>query len=475
MKFKIENGPHIKGQDSTSKIMMRLLIALMPIVCYAIFKNTILVYFATKATIIEALHPVFMILTGVLTSLISEILYIKFILKNTNTLTFKELSKSFAFIPGLFLALVLPVNTPLWLVAIGAISASIIGKMIFGGFGQNIFNPALVGYLLISSSYSVLIGNYFNLYELDTIASATPLTNLSDLSYYGTYEMVVGNYGTLFNFLSGTIPGALGEVSKILIIFAFIYLVITKTIKWKIPVLYVSTVFFMTYIIGSVAGLDMWYPVFHILSGGLLFGAVFMATDPVTSPTTSNGQILYGISLGIMTVIFRFLTSYPEGVMTSILLMNLFVPVFDKIGLKMRNNKDKNNISYILIFLLISLVVILISNNILTAKNNVNQEEVNKVKIISIEKINNKTKYVLQSKGWDEIKAEVEVIDKEIKSIIITDNSGETQWNEIEKANYIYKLIANQNNIDDLDAISGSTKTSEGLKNIVKKVKMEEK
>lgn len=471
MKFFKENGPHIKSDDSTSKIMIRLLIALTPIICFAIFKNSIIVYYYTDATILEAMHPVFMILVSVLTSFVSEFLYFKLLLKNSFRDTLYEISRSFTIIPGLFLALVLPPNIPLWLVAFGSFCASILGKMIFGGFGQNIFNPALIGYLFISASYPALMGSSLNLYELDTLAGATPLSNLSTLNYYGTYENIVGSYGTLLNFFSGMIPGTIGETCKLLIIIAFVYLALTKTIKWLIPVMYVLVAFIMTYFIGSVAGLDTWYPLFHILSGGLLFGAVFMATDPVTSPKTTIGQIFYGVSLGILTILLRFKTSYPEGVMTSILFMNMLVPLFDKIGLYFKYNIKRIWTITVVFISLITFLSLNIGNQVLSAKEGSNKTEADeKVKIVETSTEGNKTIYSVTSKAWGVIKANVEVIDGEIKSIIITDSSGETQWNEIEKNNYVYKAITNQKDIDNLDAVSGSTISSNGIKNIVRKV-----
>lgn len=471
MKFFKENGPHIKSEDTTSKIMTRLLIALAPIICFVIFKNSMLVYYYTDATALEAFHPVLMILTAMLTSCISEFLYFKIILKKSFRESLFEKDRSFALIPGLLLALVLPPNVPLWLVAFGAFCASILGKMIYGGFGQNIFNPALIGYLLISASYPSLMGSALNLYELDTLGGATPLSNLASLNYYGTYESIVAPYGTLLNFFSGTIPGAIGETSKLLIIIAFIYLAITKTIKWIIPVMYVGITFIMTYFISNIVGLDIWYPLFHILSGGLLFGAVFMATDPVTSPKTTIGQIFYGASLGILTVLLRFKTSYPEGVMTSILFMNMLVPLFDKIGLYFKYNV-KRIWTIILVFIgIITLLVFNITSSINETKNgSVKNEADEKVKIIETKTEGNKTTYSVTSKAWGVIKANVEVIDGEIKSIIVTDSSGETQWNEIEKNNYVYEVIANQKDIDNLDAVSGSTISSNGIKNIVRKV-----
>ncbi len=474
MKFIKENGPHIKNSDTTSKIMTRFLISLIPIVCFVIFKNTVLVYFFTSETLISVLHPIFMIIVGVLTSFISELLWFKLVNKTNIKTSFLELYRSFSIIPGLLLALVLPINTPLWIVAFGAFCGTIIGKMLYGGFGQNIFNPALIGYLFISVSYNALLGSPLNAYELDTLAGATPLTNLTSLNYFGTYDSIVGSYGTLLNFFSGTIPGTLGEVSKLLILIAFIYLVITKTIKWRIPTTYVTTVFVVTWIIGNSLGLGIWYPLFHILSGGLLFGAVFMATDPVTSPLTPIGQVLHGISLGLLTVVIRFLTPYPEGVMTSILFMNMLVPLFDKIGVRLRYNIKRIYIP-ILIYLVITILLIInIISNINNNKTNGIDDVGNKVKIIEIKKDGNKKIYNVTSKGWGTIKAEVEVVDKEIKSIIVTDKKDETQWNELEKVDYIYKVITNQKDINKLDAVSGSTFSSEAIKNIIKKVLSEE-
>lgn len=475
MKFKKENGPHIKSEDTTSKIMTRLLIALAPIICFAIFKNSMLVYYYTDATVMEALRPVFMMTSAIITSYISELLYFKFILKNTWKESLFEIDRSFTIIPGLLLSLVLPPNIPIWLVVFGTFCANILGKMLYGGFGQNIFNPALIGYLIISASYSSLMGSHLNLYELDTLAGATPLSNLTSLNYYGTYEQVVGSFGSLMNFFSGTIPGALGETSKLLIIIAFIYLVITKTIKWRIPVMYVGVTFIMTLIIGNNIDIGPWYSLFHILSGGLLFGAVFMATDPVTSPITPIGQTFYGISLGLLTVALRFLTPYPEGVMTSILFMNMLVPLFDKIGLYFKYNFKKIWILILTFIILIILLIFNISDNINESKKGSTSSGLDdKVTIVEVKNEGNKKIYSVTSKGWGVIKANVEVVDGEIKSIIITDSSGETQWSEIEKNNYIYQVIDNQKDIDNLDAVSGSTVSSNGLKNIVKKIMEEE-
>ena len=464
MKFNVQNGPHIKNNNDTLSVMMRLLISLMPIICFSIFKNIIIPLTKNTTFTFDILNPIFMIMAGITTSYITEVLYCKFIIKENGPIAYAN--KSYAIIPGFFVALLLPLNTPIWVVIFGAFCGTFIGKLLNGGFGQNIFNPALIGYLLISVSYGSLLGGYLNSYEIDAIGGATPLTNLASLNYISEYSNIVGNYGSLFNFLIGMIPGGLGEVSKILIIFSFIYLTITKTIKWRIPVFYVSTVFVLTYIIGSYFDLGLWYPLFHILSGGLLFGAVFMSTDPVTSPITSTGQIFYGISLGILTVLLRFLTPYPEGVMTSILFMNLLVFLFDKYGIKIKYNFKRLYIYIILFLIICSLSVFLIINN-LSSKSD---KELDSVKIINKEVINNNNKYTITSTGWGTIKGEVITENKKIKSINILDSTSETEWPKIEENNYIDVIIEKQDTIDEVDSISGCTYTSNGLKNIVKKV-----
>ena len=230
----------------------------------------------------------------------------------------------------MFLSLILPLHTPIYILVIGSAIASI-SKIIFGGFGKNLFNPALVGYLVIILFFSSILttSNYFNQYELDTISKPTPLTNASMVTGIGSYDELVKPYGDLSNFFIGTIPGSFVETSALLCLVAYIFLSLTKTIKWRIPLVYIITVFVLTLGIGRLLDQDIYYPIFHILSGGLMFGSIFMATDPVTSCVTPIGQVLQGILLGIITVIFRF--TGVEGVAFSILIVNPIVIFLDKL------------------------------------------------------------------------------------------------------------------------------------------------
>ena len=320
-------GPFIKDNNRTQKMMNHLLMALTPIILFAFLKNGLLPYKKGYTNIYGMIYPLIFILVPTISTFLFEIIF--------GLITRKKIKDSYSTISGLFLGLILPLNTPLLIVILGTLISSIIGKIIFRVSGKNILNPALVGRLFIITIFAATItsnGGYLNPHEINTITTSTPLTNASLVDGLGTYETLVKPYGRLLNIFIGNVPGAVGETSVLLCLLAFIYLTYFKVIKWKIPVTYILTVFAITYVIGGSNDLGIWYPLFQIFTGGLMFGAVFMATDPVTSPTTPIGQILYGIFLGILTVIFRYLTPFPEATMVSILIMNMLVMVLDNIG-----------------------------------------------------------------------------------------------------------------------------------------------
>lgn len=440
-------GPFIRTKNNTDKIYNNLLIALIPIILFSFYKNGIIPFINNKTDIIGLYYPLIFILVGSLSSYLIEKIYCKI---------FKKESYASIF-PGLFITLVLPINTPIEILIFGCFIGVIVGKMLYGGFGNNIFNPGLIGCVFILSSYSSIImnnGGYLNSYEVDSITSATPLSNV--VEGIGTYDTLVQPYGDLSNFFIGLIPGSVGETSSLLCLLGLIYLGLTKTIKIKIPVLYISTVFILTYIIGLFNGLGIWYPLFQILSGGLMFGAVYMATDPVTSPVTSLGQIIYGICLGILTVIMRYLTIYPEGVLTSILIMNMFVFILDKIGLK-----DKNYIKKIVISL--SVLVLITIPVILKINDSFNNTSDNDFKIVEKKKLDNITTYVATQKGFKgNIKAKIKIENNKVIEYEILE-CNDDYLNIVEKNNYIDTLIKNP----EVDTISGATRTSGAIKKLL--------
>lgn len=456
-------GPFIKSKNKTSKMMMHVMVALLPIILFGFYKNGILPYLHGKTDVWGMLYPlIFIILGGTFTYFIEKF-FARFTLKKKNSELKAYMHSSFSILPGVFLSLILPVNTPLWVLFFGSFIAIVLGKIVYGGFGNNIFNPALLGGLFVLTIYSSVIikcGGYLNSYEVDTISSATPLSNVATVEGIGTYDTLVSPYGTLWDFFVGFIPGTIGETSALLCIVAFIYLSITKVIKRKIPMIYVGTVFIITWFIGRMNGLDIWYPLFQIFSGGLLFGAVFMATDPVTSPTTPIGQVLYAISLGILTVVFRYMTPAPEGVLTSILTMNMFVPMLDTFGSYARGKV----LHYSTVFIIITFFGLEITYNIGKSYQTTSNEDPNFNILEKVEE-NGKNIYRVTQKGnGGLIEAKFTVKDNTIIEIeIISQNETPSYYKLLEDANYIDKLIGNKN-LEEVDTVSGATISSKALK-----------
>ena len=449
-------GPFIKSENSTNKMMSRVIIALFPIIVFSFYKNGILCY--DGEDIYTLFKPLIIIGFSTLCTFLFETIYI-YLTREEKLIDI--IRDNYSYMPGLFLGLILPINTPLPIIFIGALFSVFIGKVVFGGFGNNIFNPALIGRLFIITMYALTItemGGYLNNSELDAIASATPLSNASLVEGIGTYNELVLPYGSLKYFFLGFVPGCLGETSKVLILLAFLYLSLTKTIKWRIPTFYVSTVFISTLVIGLINGVGIWYPLFQVLSGGLLFGAVFMATDPVTSPVTKKGQILYGICLGILTVTLRYLTSYPEAVLTSILTMNMLVYLIDDLVVKKNFKKHSILIPIICLVLVLASVTCYIGVKLTKASVDTNYE------IVSKETKGSTTTYVVTQVGYSsKLKLEIKISSDKVTSIKYLD-VNDSFFNKIIDSNYDKTLIDNQSNLTDCDTVSGATISSTAVK-----------
>ncbi|MBP5343276.1 RnfABCDGE type electron transport complex subunit D [bacterium] len=376
-KYLVTNAPYLRSADhsrSTHTIMRDLLIGLSPVILFSIFKNVILVLInGTYNSVFQAIYPLITLIVGPLTSYLLEMLCI-FIMKRKEIAKFSDLlievKNGFAFFPGLFIVLISPVYVNMWVLLTSIAVGEVIGKMLFGGFGQNIFNPAIVGRAFMAFSFSNEIGvsvfdaslnSYLNSFEattIDSIAGATPLIRYSTLTEI-TYDNVVTPFGNLLNFFLGTTPGALGETSVLACLIGCIYLSIRKVIDYKVPLIYVFVVFINTLIAGLIIGQGIWYPVFQIMSGGLMFGAVYMATEPVTSPKTNLGRIMNAMMLGVLTVLFRLVGNNPEGVATAIITMNIFGLIINRYVVRVRvdGKLDKNEIPGLVIFLSIFMLI----------------------------------------------------------------------------------------------------------------------
>ena len=292
----ISVSPHIHGKNSTRRFMLDVILALLPA--------------AIAGTVIFGAEALFVIAVCVGTSVASEFLF-NLILKRKQTIG--DLS---AIVTGLLLALNLSANVPLWQVAIASVFAIIVVKCFFGGLGCNIVNPAITARVFMLIAFGSMTVSAFPK-GLDTVAGATPLA-----------ELAAGTVPSLKDLFLGNVGGTIGETCSLALLIGAAYLLIRRVISWHIPVSFIATVFIFALF---VEGFDFTKALAWVLSGGLLIGAFFMATDYVTSPTTPKGSIIFGIGAGLITSLIRFWGGYPEGVSFAILLMNILNPFIDKL------------------------------------------------------------------------------------------------------------------------------------------------
>ncbi|MBW2974820.1 RnfABCDGE type electron transport complex subunit D [Candidatus Woesearchaeota archaeon] len=286
----ISASPHIRERDNVNKIMRYVILALMPAAITGVY------FFGMRA--------LWIILLSASSAVLTEFLIQRC---TGRKITIKDGS---ALLTGLLLALVLSPLVPWWIAVLGAVFAVAIGKQVFGGLGHNIFNPALAGRAFLVISWPVLMTKWL---LPDGVTGATPLALLK-------LEGIKTGYSGL---LIGNIGGCIGETSAIALLIGAAFLLYKKVIDWRIPVSYIGTALVFALIFRQD-------PIFHILAGGLLIGALFMATDYVTSPITPNGRLIFGAGCGFLTILLRLFSGYAEGVMFSILLMNAAVPLIER-------------------------------------------------------------------------------------------------------------------------------------------------
>ena len=316
--FTISPSPHVHGGDSIEKNMYGVLIALVPTFIFSI------VFFGLGAILVT--------LTSVAACLVFEYVIQKYLMKQRPTIW-----DGSAIITGVLLAFNLPSSLPLWIVVIGALVAIGIGKMSFGGLGNNIFNPALVGRVFLLISFPVQMTTWpvpNGFATADAVTGATPLALVKEAVKNGqAVGDTLSSVGiTTSNLILGNIGGSLGEVAAIGLLLGFAYMLIRKIISWHIPVAIFATVIVFSGILNLADPAQFAGPVFHLFTGGLMLGAIFMATDYVTSPMTHKGMLIYGVGIGLLTVIIRVFGAYPEGMSFAILIMNGFTPLINRYG-----------------------------------------------------------------------------------------------------------------------------------------------
>ncbi len=319
MKFIEKVSPNFRDKDhSTKSIMGELSVGLMAIFVFS------MVYYFQEYGMDYVLQGVGILVTSIVVAMVTEVLFALAMKRNIKV----HLRSSFPLVTAIILALIVPISTTFFSIGVASFFAIFFGKLVFGGFGQNIFNPAGVGRMVIFSS---LVGSTVN----DVTTGATPISSMANAGWMikdvDITQQFLDQFGGLSNLFLGWYPGAIGETSALLIILVGVYLAYRKVLDWRVPVVYVGSVFLFTTVIALTNGVGMWYPMFHILSGGLMFGAVFMLTDPVTNPTTITGRVIYSIGVAALTVVIRLQSSLPGGVVYAILIMNMVSPLIDKL------------------------------------------------------------------------------------------------------------------------------------------------
>lgn len=345
--FIVTKGTFTKTDQNASKVALYYCFVLVFFIIFAIVKNGLVLYIQKEVSLSVLFFPILFILTALITALLFDLIYQQ-IFKITKKASYIESINI-----GILLALILPMDTPLYMVVLGVFVA-ITFKYLLLKIKRPIFlTPTLVGWAIIMAAYLFHLLpeiDYLNPLEVDL---GTPLGRLSGLTTLGSYSYLIKPYGSLFDFFIGLIPGGLGTTCIILCIAAFIYLTYNRVLKWRIPLVTIATVFFTTMMIGGVSGFSIWYPLFHVCSGALVFGSLFLASDSNSSPVTPIGQILYGLFLGILIVTLRFFTPLVDGSLVAMLLMPILKDFFDYIGATSRFYFNRSIIAFVVAWSLI--------------------------------------------------------------------------------------------------------------------------
>ena len=315
LKLIASSNPHIRNNEDTRSLMLDVIIALMPALAMS-------VYVFGVTTLISAV-------VSVAGAVFFEWLYRK-LLKKPQTIG--DLS---AALTGLLLSMVCPPTLPYWMLLVGDFFAIFVVKQLYGGIGKNFLNPALAGRAALVACYASQMTSWAAPRTVDAVTAATPLAMMKA----GEFEALTAQY-SLSDMFIGLIGGSAGEVSAMMLLIGGLYLIFRRVISWHTPVAYIGTVAVLTFLFPQ--GNDaLTYMLYNVFGGGLMLGAFFMATDYVTSPVTKEGQLIYGLVCGLLTVFIRYFGSYPEGVCYSILIMNCLVWIIDKYTKPTRFGVDK--------------------------------------------------------------------------------------------------------------------------------------
>ena len=449
MKFTFKPSPNYRDSQSTQSIMRDLTIGLLVVFAFSLF------YYVTGENlgVNYALRACGLLVTSVISAVVTEAIYFAF----KKEPIIKSIKGSFGWVTAIILTLMCPINISYYALAISTILAIVFGKLVFGGFGQNIFNPAAFGRAIIMASFAGSVA-------VDFATSATPTASFAASGWLmsnETFSSFIAQFGGLSEMFIGRYPGAIGETSALVILLVGAFLVYRKVIDWKVIVAYLGTIFVSTLGIGLVNGQGMWYPIFHLLTGGVMFGAVFMLTDPVTNPTSSAGRIIFGIGAAFFTVLIRIKGNLPEGVLYSILLMNMLTPLIERLTTGNQIKIAKKNMRNVAIIFVACLAILLGVSTTMEAKEITINEPVEEIDGIT---------GTAQGFGG-EVSVTVATDENGIITKIVAEGTAETPnlggaaistFNSEGFAKFEGVALA-EADFDTLDTITGSTVTSEAV------------
>ena len=326
MKLTFKPAPNYRSKQSTTGIMTDLTLCLLAVAVFAV------IYYFVAYGSSMGIRVLINLCATVAAALVTEALWFKAMKKDVK----EGILSSYGWVTALILTLISSVNASVYALVISTVLAILFGKLVFGGFGQNIFNPAAFGEAVVMSSVAAS--------NADLLSGATPTVAYKGYGWISTADQlsgVIAQYGGLGKMFLGMYDSTMGSTCALLILACLVFLIVRKDIDWQTPVFYIGSVFVISLIVGLARGAGIQYALFNVLAGGVLFGGVFMTTDPVTSPVSIPGKILFAVGAASLTLIIRWKSNLSDGVLYSILLMNMLTPMIDRLmdGSQIKDSK----------------------------------------------------------------------------------------------------------------------------------------
>ena len=436
MKFSLAKGPFLRSKRSTTGIMLELFAVL------AVVWLTAVVSYSVKYNFLVGLKAILIVLVSLGTTLAIDV--VMALVKGKRNI--KDIGKfvltSYSYVTAIIFALCLPVGVNYYAVVVGSIVATLLGKYVFGGFGYNIFNPAIIGRIFVGLAFGTSLK-----YGIESTVNSSTYDFVSGATVTGSIDWTNGlipEQWDLKSLLLGGYNGAMGETFTILLVIAAIYLIVRGIINFRLIGSYLITVTGISLFLGLYYGVDnvLSYTLLQLITGGLMFGAVFMITDPVTSPKSMNGKIIYGIGAGALTMLIRVNSDYPEGVMFSIALMNMLTPLIDS-SIKGTTLNDVFKKWVVIASFFVGAIVVNVGFNAMYPLNKESESETNWLENYNVEKLSD-NEYIVSSKGFKgtlKFKVVVDLTNEMITNVEMLEHSPQEYYSSLEDCSLYGALI----------------------------------